>query len=218
VGGILPGTDPELAEQTLVIGAHLDHVGKQGDGIYFPGANDNASGAAAVLDVARAFVRGKLQPRLTIVFVLFAGEEQGLCGARHYVAHPVRPLASTVAMLNLDCVACGDSIQVGGGETYPRLWELARKQDLTAAQLTVERTWSGGGADATPFHEAGVPTLYFHTLHGYGHLHSLDDTPETLNPPLYTALAKLAFRTAALVAEGNYTGEVAEVPAEATGL
>ena len=97
VVGILPGSDPDLAGQCVVMGAHLDHVGKQGD-VVFPGANDNASGSAAVVAAAAALARAPESPRRSIVFVLFAGEEQGLLGAEHYAAQPAIPLESTVAM------------------------------------------------------------------------------------------------------------------------
>lgn len=206
VVGVLPGVDPELSREVLVIGGHLDHVGAQA-GVVWPGANDNASGAAAVLQLAEAFVKGGLVPRRTVVFVLFAGEEQGLLGAERYVAGPTRPLADTVAMFNLDCVAHGDSISLGGGETQPALWNLVRDLDRTHAGLSVARTWAGGGADAEPFHEAGVPTLYFASRFSYTHLHRTSDTVDTLAPELYAELVRLAYRGAVEVVQGRYAGE-----------
>jgi aminopeptidase YwaD len=211
VVGIIPGKDPALAGECVVVGAHLDHVGRQAQ-LLFPGANDNASGVAALLALARAFTRGADAPARTMVFALFAGEEQGLCGAKAYVTRPPWPLARTAAMLNIDCVACGDSIQLGGGKGSPRLWELARGLDAARDRRTVARTWSGGGADATPFFEAGIPTLYFATTNGYAHLHLPSDTPATLDPGLHAAVARLAFLTAAAVASGD---AIRETPAAA---
>jgi Zn-dependent M28 family amino/carboxypeptidase len=211
VVGLMSGRDPALADETLVIGAHLDHVGEQAGELLFPGANDNASGAAAVVALAEAFARRAEDdgdfPQRSVVFVLFAGEEQGLLGARHYVDHPVVPLSRTVAMLNLDCIASGDSLQAGGGANAPRLWELARDLDREGERLLVERTGGGGGADATPFHEAGVPTLYFATTNGYRDLHQPTDVVERLYPQLYLAMARLAVRVAAVVADGGYERE-----------
>ncbi|HOX25542.1 MAG TPA: M20/M25/M40 family metallo-hydrolase [Candidatus Krumholzibacteria bacterium] len=201
VVAVLPGSDPAYRDEALVIGGHLDHVGRQSPGLYFPGANDNASGAAAVLRLAEAFTSTGRAPRRSVVFVLFTGEESGLVGASFHAAHPAFPPERTTAMFNLDCVACGDSIQVGNGKSAPRLWELARSLDAAAARLTVERTWSGGGADATPFHDAGIPCLYWAAANGYGHLHAPDDLPESLNAPLYEELVRLAFRTAWTVAD-----------------
>lgn len=208
VVGILPGSDPGLADECVVIGAHLDHVGRQGE-VVFAGANDNASGSAAVMAAAAAMAGAPRRPARSVVFVLFAGEEQGLYGSRHYVENPAVPLERTVAMLNLDCVAHGDSIQLGGGKTQPRLWSLAREIDAGHAALTVDRTWAGGGADATPFHEAGVPTLYFATTNSYTHLHLPSDTPDTIDPQLLAEVARLACRTAWAVADGSYSGEEA---------
>ena len=206
VVGRLEGSDPALRDQVLVIGAHLDHVGSQGD-IYFPGANDNASGAAAVMAIAEAFARGGPPPKRSVLFVLFSSEESGLDGAKHFVAHPPVPLERIVAYLNLDCVGHGDSIQVGSGTTSPKLWQLARDLDAHGARLSVEETWGGGGADATPFAERKIPTIYFASKFSYTHLHLPGDRPATLNPRLYEALARLAYRTAWKVAEGDYAGE-----------
>lgn len=206
VVAVLPGSDPGLEDECVIVGGHLDHVGAQGD-VFWPGANDNASGAAAVLGIARAFAAADAPPRRTVVFVLFAGEEQGLHGARFFAEHPVLPLARAAAMLNLDCVAHGDSIQLGGGKTQPRLWGMARAIDARHAALTVAETWPGGGADAAPFHDAGVPTLYFASRPSYAHLHRTSDTVATLNPGLLADVAALAYRTAAAVGQGEYNRE-----------
>jgi aminopeptidase YwaD len=206
VVGLLEGADPGLRDQYLVIGAHLDHVGSQA-GIYFPGANDNASGAAAVVAIAEAFARGGPPPKRSILFVLFSSEESGLQGAKHFVEQPPVPLGKIVAYLNLDCVAVGDSIQVGSGKTSPKLWRLARDLDAGGARLTVEETWGGGGADATPFAQRKIPTIYFVSKYSYTHLHQPGDTPATLNPGLHEALTCLVYRTAWQVAEGGYSGE-----------
>ena len=206
VAGRIEGSDPALRDQVLVIGAHLDHVGSQGD-IYFPGANDNASGAAAVMAIAEAFAHGGPPPKRSVLFVLFSSEESGLDGAKHFVEHPPGPIGRIVAYLNLDCIGVGDSIQVGSGKTSPKLWQLARDLDARGARLSVEETWGGGGADATPFAEKKIPTIYFASKFSYKHLHLPGDTPATLNPRLYEALTRLAYRTAWKVAAGDYPGE-----------
>ncbi len=206
VVAVLRGSDPALRDQYVVVGAHLDHVGEQA-GLLFPGANDNASGSAAVLAVARACAAAGARPKRSLVFVLFSSEESGLDGAKRFVERPPVPLEKVVAMLNLDCVGVGDSIQIGSGKTSPRLWRLARDLDAAGARLTVEPTWGGGGADATPFAEKGIPTLYFASRFSYAHIHQPGDTPATLNPPLYEALTRLAYRTAWAAAQGDYAGE-----------
>lgn len=206
VVGVIPGTDPALKEECVILGAHLDHVGRQGE-VFWPGANDNASGAAAVVAMADAFARSGQPPARTVVFVLFAGEEQGLCGAKFNSEHPYIDLDRAAAMINLDCVAHGDSISVGGGKSQPELWAMARELDAEHAGLTIARTWRGGGADAHPYWEKGVPTLYFATKNSYTYLHQTGDTVATLNPDLYAEVVRLAYRTAREIADGNYERE-----------
>jgi hypothetical protein len=107
--GLLPGSDPKLRNETIVIGAHYDHLGLGGEGSLAPregeihhGADDNASGVAGLLELARLL--SAQRPRRTIVFIAFSGEEEGLIGSNYYVNHPVVPLANTVAMINLDMI------------------------------------------------------------------------------------------------------------------
>ena len=206
VVALLEGSDPVLREECLVIGAHLDHVGAQAGELWFPGANDNASGAAAVLALARAFAQGE-RPMRSVAFVLFSSEEAGLDGSRRFVADPPVPPARIVAFLNLDCVAVGDSIQLGNGKSSPRLWQLARDLDARGSRLSVAATWGEGSADATPFFERGIPALYFASQPSYAHIHQAGDTPATLNPRLFEELVRLAYRVAWQVAQGGYPRE-----------
>lgn len=195
--GLLPGRHEVLKNEYVVVGAHLDHVGSQCGEIYFPGANDNASGCAAVLEIARVLCSITPTPDRSVIFVLFSSEEQGLLGARHFVnTLPSNSIAheKVIAMLNFDCIAHGDSIQLGNGHSAPALWKLARSKDLE--KRVVDRTWSGGGADATPFFEAGIPALYFVSTNSYTYLHSTGDLPGTLNPELFSRIATLGLRTA----------------------
>lgn len=142
-----------------------------------------------------------------MVFVLFTGEEQGLVGSRFFAANPALPLDKAAAMINLDCVAHGDSIQIWGGKTSPNLWQMAHQLDAGSEQLLSRQTGRGGGADAAPFHKLGLPTLYFASKYSYTHLHRSSDTPETLNGEMYQALTRLAYETAAAVADGSYQRE-----------
>ncbi|MDP2037157.1 MAG: M20/M25/M40 family metallo-hydrolase [Ignavibacteria bacterium] len=198
--GILEGSDPKLKDEFLILGAHLDHVGEQAGKIYFPGANDNASGTAALLEIARAFVSQSEKPKRSIAFAFFAIEEQGLYGATHLANNLPFPKEKVRAMFNLDCVGFGDSIQVGGGKSAVTLWETAKKIDSENDRLMVPATWSGGGADAEPFFQKGIPTIYFVTTNSYKHLHMLSDKPETLNPKLFEAITRLAYKTAVFAA------------------
>jgi aminopeptidase YwaD len=206
VVGMIEGSDPKLKKEYVVIGAHLDHVGSQA-GLLFPGANDNASGSAAVMEIAKAFTQGGLKPKRSVVFVLFAGEEQGLDGSKYFVNDWKNGYDNITAMLNLDCVGYGDSIRLDNGKSAPGLWKIAKQIDETSFKSTVNETWGGGGADATPFYEKGIPCLYLVTTNSYAHLHLPSDKVETLNADLYEKLVKLAFLTTVDVANGNYERE-----------
>ncbi len=215
VVAILRGADPARAAEHVIVGAHLDHVGQQGE-LLFPGANDNASGAAAVLGVARAMTRaGKLPPR-SVVFVLFAGEEQGLKGAEAYVADPPLPLADAVAMINADGVGTGVGMRIGGGGASPVLHALVRELDAAADAFSIEQTWYGGGADAQPFFDVGMPTLYFAADKGWDHLHQPTDTLDKIDSTLLLQATRLMYLTTAALAEGRYDREerAPEKPAE----
>lgn len=100
----IEGSDPQLKEQALVIGGHLDHLGRRGEYIY-NGAEDNASGACGVLAMARALALNPEKPKRSIVFCLWTGEEEGLLGSRYYVEHPVFSMDNTMAYFNLDMIA-----------------------------------------------------------------------------------------------------------------
>jgi len=192
--GFLEGSDPELKNELIIVGAHLDHVGQQAGLIYFPGANDNASGVACVMTLAKAFALSSVKPKRSILFITFASEEQGLYGATFYAENPLLPLEKTIAMLNLDCVGIGDSIRVNGGKDFPGLFSTVQSHK-DSFQLLSNKSGSGGGADANPFHQGNIPNLYFVTTNGYQHLHQTSDTVDTLNGELLEQVARLAYLT-----------------------
>ena len=140
VVGILDGSDPTLKNEVIVIGAHYDHLGRGGEGSLAPregeihhGADDNASGVAGVLELARLFASQKLRPRRTIVFMAFSGEEEGLLGSNYYVNHPILPLANTIAMINMDMIGrMKDNKLIVGGVGTASDW----RQVIAAANAT----------------------------------------------------------------------------------
>ncbi len=161
-----------------------------------------------LLSWQKPFKMSDTKPKRSILFVLFASEEQGLFGSKYFVDNLKIDSEKIIAMFNLDCVGYGDSIQIGNGKSAPELWKIANKLDKKDLNLMVENTWSGGGADLTPFYEKGIPGLYFASKYSYEHLHLPTDTPETLNPSLFEILVKLAYLTAREIADGNYKREV----------
>jgi Peptidase family M28 len=120
VVGVLPGTDPQLRDEAVVVTAHYDHLGigqpVNGDSIY-NGADDDASGTAAVLVLARLLGRGPA-PKRTVVFLLVTGEERGMLGTRWYLDHPVVPLDHTIANLNIEMIGRPDSLAGGPGAVW----------------------------------------------------------------------------------------------------
>jgi hypothetical protein len=139
VVGILDGSDPALKNETIVIGAHYDHLGRGGEGSLAPregeihhGADDNASGVAGVLELARIFSAQRPRPRRTIVFIAFSGEEEGLLGSNYYVNNPIVPLANTVAMINMDMIGRmkDHKLIVGGVGTAPEWRSVVESSNL----------------------------------------------------------------------------------------
>ena len=135
VVGVLEGSDPKLKSEVIVLGAHYDHLGRGGEGslgregeIHF-GADDNASGTAGLLELARLFASERPKLRRTVVFVAFGGEEEGLIGSSYYVQNPSLPLGQTVAMLNMDMIGRlrDGALNVGGVGTAAELRSIVEE-------------------------------------------------------------------------------------------
>ena len=185
---LLPGTDPQLTHETIIIGAHRDHFGRQA-GLLFPGADDNASGTAVMLEVARAMAKADAHPGRTILFISFSGEEQGLVGSRLYLERQVVPLALTRTMINIDHAGVGNgrlTVGVTGLEKTVAL-EAGQTAGLTD-KLDVYGFFPGG--DHVPFKEAGVPTITVVSGGVHPHFHQPTDTAETINPEILQTVAR----------------------------
>ncbi|MEK6333884.1 MAG: M20/M25/M40 family metallo-hydrolase [Acidobacteriota bacterium] len=185
VVGILPGSDPKLKDEAVVIGAHYDHLGRGGEGSLAAregqihhGADDNASGVAGLIELARMFSSQNPKPRRTIVFIAFSGEEEGLIGSSYYVNHPVVPLASTVAMINMDMIGRlkDEKLIVGGVGTaseWRAMIDQKNTQNLAVASTTgmkgagrfsLTLNEDGyGPSDHSSFYSKQVPVLFFWT-------------------------------------------------------
>ncbi|UCC57499.1 MAG: M20/M25/M40 family metallo-hydrolase [Gammaproteobacteria bacterium] len=165
--GILPGSDPARAGESLVIGAHYDHLGRgeygahgEDRGRIHPGADDNASGVAVLLELARALA-GKSQPR-TIVFVAFTGEETERLGSKHFLRNASRyPVDQMIAMVNLDSVGRLDErplLALGAGTAEEWVHILRGAEYVTGVQVKPVAD-DIGSSDQTSFIEAGVPAV-----------------------------------------------------------
>ena len=171
VVGVLEGAGPH-AEETIVIGAHYDHVGRGGEGSLMPGsteihngADDNASGTVALLELARRLAaRSNPLPR-RILFIAFTGEERGLLGSAHYVREPLVPLDQTVAMFNMDMVGrmTDDKLTIFGTGTAKR-WEAWLEAETDKRGLVLTKKPEGlGPSDHSSFYAKRIPVLHFFT-------------------------------------------------------
>ncbi|HTM55745.1 MAG TPA: M20/M25/M40 family metallo-hydrolase, partial [Pirellulales bacterium] len=206
--GVLEGSGP-LAEETIVIGAHYDHLGYGGAGSAAPGvkeihngADDNGSGTTVLIEVARRLAaRSQHLPR-RIVFIAFTGEERGLIGSARYVREPLFPLDRTVAMLNLDMVGRMESDKLivhgtGTAEEFDALVDrLASKQNF---QLT-KKPGGFGPSDHQSFYAAKVPVLFFFTG-SHKDYHRPTDDFEKLNLAGMRRVADLVVDAAVTLAE-----------------
>ncbi len=184
--GLIPGHDPSAKNETVLLGAHRDHFGRQ-VGLLFPGADDNASGTAVVLEVARAL--SGMKPKRSIMFVSFSGEEQNLIGSRLYVRRPPRPLNTTVAMVNVDHAGIGNGrLTVGITGLRKTIAEEAGKLAGLADRLDLFGFFPGG--DHVPFKEAGVPTITIVSGGAHPHFHLPTDTADTVKPEILETVAR----------------------------
>ncbi len=200
--GFIEGRDASKKDEFILLTAHLDHVGSQCE-VVFPGANDNASGSAAILELARYF--SEYKPEHSIIFALLTAEESGLQGAEFLATNLPVSSNKIIAALNFDCIASGDSIQLGNGLTNPELFKLAKSLDKN--NLVIKDTWSNGGADLTPFVKLGIPGLYFVTKYSYTNLHLQTDTFENCNLDLFERVIMLAAELIKNIDKGKYERE-----------
>jgi hypothetical protein len=209
--GILPGTDPTLASEAVVLGAHYDHLGRSGGAVH-PGADDNASGTAVVLGLARALAAAGGLPR-TVVVALFSGEEIGLLGSAHYVRQPSVPIDRTAAMLNFDMVGRmrQGRMNVGGVESAALLRALVAEVAQGDRLDIAIRDSPYGPSDHASFYAAGVPVLFFHTgIHD--DYHTPGDTADKLNVTGMADVARLALRIAERLGGGGRPSYVKVAP------
>jgi Zn-dependent M28 family amino/carboxypeptidase len=201
---VLRGSDPVLRDQWILIGAHHDHLGAfQGEGdTVFNGADDNASGTAGVLALARVFSRLEPAPARSIVFATFSAEERGLLGSREMVLSQIQT-DRIVLMINLDMIGRNpdEPVQIMGSASSPELRGLVEAANREE-QLPLR--FSGGPeaavSDFDPFYRQGIPFLFFFTgVHD--DYHGVDDEAERLSYSRLAGVVKLAGDTVLLAAE-----------------
>ncbi|MFH1736117.1 MAG: M20/M25/M40 family metallo-hydrolase, partial [bacterium] len=190
----IPGTDPDLAHEIVLVGAHMDHLGVDAAGRIYNGAEDNASGTALLMELARTLIERGEQPKRSVYFCAFAAEELGLMGSEAFVNNPPIPLDSVVAMINMDMVGeGGDGASIGGGCNFPEaidIWEGA----LTESQL--ERIYQfkpGYYSDHAPFEDVGIPSFAVFGRGEHKFYHQPEDTAELVQPEVLSEVGGMVY-------------------------
>jgi len=225
--GRLEGSDPALRHEAILIGAHMDHLGRP-NGVLHPGADDNASGVAALLEIARSLTKSPVRPRRTILFAFWTGEEEGKFGSGHYTRHPRWPLATTKAYLNLDMIghpwlpaelqalaveakapaAFLDGLEParfaepGLSSAHRDLGPILRQAGLGTG-MSLHLDWTdgkNGGSDYRDFARLGLPFVRFFGSY-FPEYHKPGDTLDKLDPAQVKRMARLVMATAWLLAD-----------------
>jgi len=200
--GKISGSDPLLKDESVIIGAHMDHLGVDPLGEVMNGANDNASGTAVVMEIARVMKFNRARPKRTIIFALWAAEEQGLLGSRYFADHPLVPLEKTVAYLNLDMVGHGSgNVNFRGIYYGPEVWEVLRTK-LPKEILDYVRPGRGGpgGSDHSSFLAKGVPAFALMTEGYHFKYHQANDVIELIKPELLKKTGEFVMAAATILA------------------
>lgn len=193
--GMIKGSDPVLKDEAVIIGGHLDHLGKCYEII--PGANDNASAVAVIMGVAEALAKSPVKPKRSIIFICFGAEEQGVVGSKYYVENPVFPLEKTVCLINMDGVGAGDKLSALSAENFPELWSYIKKaNEKYTHRLVFPRSFSNLGRprlDAARFLWEGVPSLSFSAFGTPSYYHVTKDNIDIITPEIMEDLAQMLF-------------------------
>jgi hypothetical protein len=208
VVGVLRGSDPTLSKTYVLVTAHYDHLGirkDKGDDPIFNGANDDGSGTVSVIELARAFAAQQVRPKRSIVFMTVFGEEHGLVGSRYYGAHPLVPVADTVANINLEQIGRtddseGPQVRAAAitGADYSEVGDVLRKAgEATGVRMTKHPVNSDryfSQSDNQALADLGVPAHTISVAYAFADYHGAADTWDKID---YTNMAAID-RTVAL--------------------
>ena len=177
IGSIKGTSNPD---SMIVVLAHYDHLGKLGKDIYFPGANDNASGVALILNLAKHYAENK--PKYTMVFIALSGEELGILGAKAFTDNPLIDLTKIKFLINFDLAGTGEEgIRIVNGSIYKDKFDLISKINQQQGLLPkVDIRGAACNSDHCFFYQKGVPCFYIYTQGGIRAYHDLFDKYETL--------------------------------------
>jgi Zn-dependent M28 family amino/carboxypeptidase len=195
VVGYIPGTDERLKHEFIVIGAHLDHCGMWP--VLTPGADDNASGSAAVMAVAKALGTCEYRPKRSLLFILFAGEEMGLLGSTYFVSHLPAKIKKIKFVFNMDMVGAGPDVFILRLKNYPEVETVireAREKLKLNCKIKGNKVTRRGrdGADHAPFVKKGIPAVSIFSSGGKHHgYHTDEDTIYWITPKITEDIAKI---------------------------
>ena len=194
VAGYIPAQSP--SDSFVFVSAHYDHLGGLDGQVYIPGANDNASGTAMLLDMVDYF-KSNPHPKYNIGFLFFAAEEMGLLGSKHYVDNPSIPLEKTVFLLNLDLMGSGDKgFAVVNGSIFPNWLDKLKgvNEQLPVPFETIKVRGEAANSDHYWFSRNNVPAFFIYTMGGSSAYHDINDTPDIITLSRYTEMFDLLTR------------------------
>lgn len=176
--GSIPGS--AVPDSMIVVTAHYDHIGKMGKNVYFPGANDNASGVAMILNLAKHY--SQVKPKYTMVFIALSGEEYGLLGSKAFVANPLIDLQKIKFLINFDMAGTGDEgIKIVNGTVFRKEFDAIKQiNDELELVPSVNIRGESCNSDHCPFYQQGVPSFFIYTMGGISAYHDIYDRFETL--------------------------------------
>ena len=186
------GNDPVLKNEYIILGAHYDHLGMGGPGsksdqkntIHY-GADDNASGTAALLEIAEKVASQKQDLKRSIIFIAFGAEEQGLLGSQYFIDNPLVPLSQIKLMINMDMVGRlneANHVYMNGAGTFPNGVAFMQNLGESLGLTPVVHAGSVGGSDHVSFYKAGLSVLGIHTG-AHPQYHMPEDTADLINIP-----------------------------------
>lgn len=187
--GYIPGT--QYPDSFIVFSAHYDHLGRMGKNVYFPGANDNASGCAMLLNLAKYYSENP--QRYSIAFFAFGAEEIGLLGSKYYVEHPLFPLKQIKFLINMDILGTGDEgiTVVNGTEHKNEFEQLLKINEEKKLLPQIKIRGKAANSDHYFFSQTGVKSFFIYTLGGIKAYHDIYDRPQTLPLTKFEEIYKL---------------------------
>lgn len=197
--GIIPGSDPALKNEYLIIGAHLDHLGMCH--LMMPGANDNASADAVLLRVVQSLTELRIKFKRSLMIIFFGAEEQGVKGSEYFVKNLKIPKEKITGFINLESVGRGEIISAGSGKNFPGLLKPFEQNNDKYIHRRMTADFNQNLArprqDAAHFLWAGIPSISFGAYGAqqlpFSTYHTTHDTPENLTPGIMEDLAKIVF-------------------------